>query len=66
MLIGYQEEPMRIIVMGTAGTGKSYLIKAIIRRLREMLGDGSEIIVLVLALKMLDETIFELTKGFVK
>ena len=35
--------------MGTAGTGKSYLIKAIRSRLREMAGIGSESPVLVLA-----------------
>jgi len=29
VLKGHQVEPLRIIVMGTAGTEKTYLIKAI-------------------------------------
>lgn len=35
--------------MGTAGTGKSYLIKAIVRMLREMGATGSKTPVLVVA-----------------
>jgi hypothetical protein len=40
VLAGNQVDPLRIIVMGTAGTGKTYLIKAIRKRLREMTGTG--------------------------
>ena len=29
VLAGHQDEPLKIIVMGTAGTGKTYLIDAI-------------------------------------
>jgi len=29
ILIGHQAEPLKIIVIGTAGTGKTYLIKTI-------------------------------------
>ena len=29
ILMGHQVEPLRIIIMGTAGTGKSYLIEVI-------------------------------------
>ena len=36
VLEGRQNEPLRIIVMGTAGTGKTYLIEAIRSRLQEM------------------------------
>ncbi|CAG8720815.1 17502_t:CDS:1 [Cetraspora pellucida] len=32
-------EPLRIIIMGTAGTGKSYLIKAVVVRLNELAKD---------------------------
>ncbi|PKY34978.1 hypothetical protein RhiirB3_395914 [Rhizophagus irregularis] len=46
---GRQDEPLRIIVMGTAGTGKTYLIEAIRCRLREMAG-GSKSPIAVLAL----------------
>ena len=49
LLSGHQVEPLRIIVMGTAGTGKTYLIKAIRSRLQEMTGDGSESPIVVLA-----------------
>jgi len=34
----HQDEPLRIIVMETTGTGKTYLIEAIRSRLREMAG----------------------------
>ena len=44
-----QTEPLRIIVMGTAGTGKTYLINAIRGRLREMTGVRFKSPVLVLA-----------------
>src|SRR5437764_10194336 len=49
MLKDNQTEPLRIIVMGTAGTGKTYLINAIRSRLREMTGVRSKSPVLVLA-----------------
>ncbi|CAB4431124.1 unnamed protein product [Rhizophagus irregularis] len=42
-------EPLRIIVMGTAGTGKTYLIKAIRCRLQKMVGTGSKSPMVVLA-----------------
>ncbi|EXX67911.1 Pif1p [Rhizophagus irregularis DAOM 197198w] len=49
MFEGRQDEPLRIIVMGTAGTGKTYLIEAIRCRLREMAGESkSPIAVLAL------------------
>jgi ATP-dependent DNA helicase PIF1 len=38
---GHQVEPLRILIMGTAGTGKSYLIKAITSRLRTIAGNGN-------------------------
>ena len=44
-----QVEPLRIIVMGTAGTGKSYLIGTIHERLRATEGSGSKPPVLVIA-----------------
>ncbi len=50
ILIGRKVDPLRIIVMGTAGTGKTYLIKAIRNRLREMAGIEYKSPVLVLAL----------------
>ncbi|CAB4437352.1 unnamed protein product [Rhizophagus irregularis] len=37
-LKGYKDEPLKIIVMGTAGTRKTYLIEAIRSKLREMAG----------------------------
>ncbi len=40
--------PLRIIVMGTAGTGKSYLIKAIRGQLRRMAGARSKSPILVI------------------
>ena len=49
MLKDNQTEPLRIIVMGTAGTGKTYLINAIRGRLREMTGVRFKSPVLVLA-----------------
>ncbi|RHZ78599.1 hypothetical protein Glove_159g42 [Diversispora epigaea] len=49
MLAEHQEEPLRIIIMGTAGTGKSYLIKAIKCRLNEMAGVESKTSILILA-----------------
>ena len=49
MLAGHQVEPLRIIVMGTAGTGKTYLIKGIKGRLREMAVIGSKSPAIVLA-----------------
>src|SRR5277367_6414695 len=36
ILTSKQVEPLRMIIMGTAGTGKSYLIRAIRKRLRTM------------------------------
>ena len=42
-LLGNSVEPLRIIIMGTAGTGKSYLIRAIQRRLSTMNRDGSKV-----------------------
>src|SRR6266498_5518763 len=44
-----QAEPLRIIIMGTAGTGKSYLIKAIRNMLHEMAGNKTKAPLLVLA-----------------
>ena len=49
MLKDNQTEPLRIIIMETAGTGKTYLINAIRGRLREMMGVRSKSPVLVLA-----------------
>ncbi|EXX58457.1 Pif1p [Rhizophagus irregularis DAOM 197198w] len=49
-LAGRKVEPLRIIVMGTAGTRKTYLIKAIRCRLQEMVGTGSKSPMVVLAL----------------
>ncbi|GET60560.1 ATP-dependent DNA helicase PIF1-like [Rhizophagus irregularis DAOM 181602=DAOM 197198] len=48
VLVWHQVEPLRIIVMGTAGTGKTYLIKAIRGRLQEMAGTGSKSPIVVL------------------
>ncbi len=50
MLAGIEVEALRIIVMGTAGTGKSYLIKAIRNMLYEMGGVESKRTVLVITL----------------
>ncbi|CAG8821888.1 19167_t:CDS:1, partial [Cetraspora pellucida] len=49
VLAGCQVEPLRVIIMGTAGTGKSYLIKAIRGLLMQMTGIESMSPVLVLA-----------------
>jgi ATP-dependent DNA helicase PIF1 len=49
VLNGHKIDPLRIIVMGTAGTGKTYLIKAIRGRLQEMVGTGSKSPIIVLA-----------------
>jgi hypothetical protein len=49
VLAGHQDEPLKIIVMGTAGTGKTYLIDAIRSRLQEMVGTKSKSPVVVLA-----------------
>src|SRR5581483_10677334 len=40
-----QVEPLRILVIGTTSTGKSYLIKAIREHLRRMAGVRSELLV---------------------
>jgi ATP-dependent DNA helicase PIF1 len=48
-ILGQQVEPLRIIVMGTAGTGKSYVIKAIRARLRAMAEKDGKSPVLVIA-----------------
>jgi DNA replication protein DnaC len=42
MLTRSQTGPLRIIVMGTVGTGKSYLIMAIRNMLREMTGNEAK------------------------
>ena len=42
-------EPLRMLIMGTAGTGKSYLIKAVRSRLHTMAGNEAESPVLVIA-----------------
>ena len=49
VLLGNRVEPLRIIVMGTAGTGKSYLIKSIRKRLNTMARNGSNTPVQVIA-----------------
>ena len=49
MLVSQQVEPLRIIVMGTAGTEKTYLIKGIQGWLHEMTGVESKSPVLVIA-----------------
>ena len=38
IITGKKVEPLRVLVMGTAGTGKSYLIKAIRVQLHKMAG----------------------------
>src|SRR6266496_4311680 len=48
-ILKHRVEPLRIIVMGTAGTGKSYLIKAIRERLHTMAGKEGKSPVLVIA-----------------
>ena len=47
--MGNSVEPLRIIIMGTAGTGKSYLIKAIRKKLNTMERDRSKVLVKVIA-----------------
>jgi ATP-dependent DNA helicase PIF1 len=49
ILASIQVDPLRIIIMGTAGTGKSYLIKALQSMFREMTRIESKIPLLVLA-----------------
>ena len=49
ILSGQQTKALRILVMGTAGTGKSFLIRAIRGRLRNMAGNGCKSPVLVIA-----------------
>jgi len=49
ILAGHKVDPLKIIVMGTAGTGKSYLIRAIRKRLHTMAGNESDVPVLVIA-----------------
>jgi len=49
ILMRKEVAPLRIIVMGTAGTGKSYLIKAIRGQLCRMAGAGSKSPILVIA-----------------
>src|SRR5205823_11240396 len=49
VLMGKQVDPLRIIIMGTAGTGKSYLIRAIRERLQKMSREESEPPVIVIA-----------------
>ncbi len=48
-ILRHRIEPLRIIVMGTAGTRKSYLIKAIRGRLHTMAGKEGKSPVLVIA-----------------
>jgi hypothetical protein len=40
MLMGKQVEALRMIIMGTADMGKSYLIRVIRKRLRTIAGIG--------------------------
>ena len=47
ILEGHQDESLRIIMMGTAGTGKTYLIETIWSRLQEMI-EGSKLPIAVL------------------
>lgn len=49
ILMGKEVEPLGMIVMGTAGTRKSYLIRAIRERLRTMARSGSKPPVIVIA-----------------
>ncbi|CAG8502458.1 12012_t:CDS:2, partial [Cetraspora pellucida] len=49
ILTGNQIEPLRIVVMGTADTGKSYFIKAIRNRLNMMAGAAVKSPVIVIA-----------------
>src|SRR6266542_7141122 len=47
--MGKQVDSLKIIIMGTAGTGKSYLIRAIRQRLQTMCGEESNPPVIVIA-----------------
>src|SRR6266542_5922936 len=49
VLAGHQAKPLRLIVIGTAGTGKTYLIKAIRSTLQEMKEASSKLPIIVLA-----------------
>jgi len=49
ILMGKQVEALRMIIMGTAGTGKSYLIRVIRERLQTITGIGQNPPVIVLA-----------------
>src|ERR1044071_6306067 len=49
IISGNQPEPLRIIVMGTAGTSKSYLIRAIRKQLNMMAGNDSNTLIRVIA-----------------
>ena len=44
MTAGHQVEPLKIMIMGTAGTGKSYLIKSIRNMLKESGGNESVLV----------------------
>jgi GTPase SAR1 family protein len=48
-IFGHQVEALRILIMGTAGTGKSYLIKAIRGRLRTMATNEIKLPVILIA-----------------
>ncbi|RHZ79386.1 hypothetical protein Glove_147g55 [Diversispora epigaea] len=48
VLASYEVEALKIIILGTAGTGKSYLIKAIRGLLRQMAGTESKSPILML------------------
>src|SRR6266498_5584034 len=49
ILMGKQVDSLKIIIMGTAGTGKSYLIRTIRQRLQTMCGEESNPPVIVIA-----------------
>ncbi|CAG8495197.1 23605_t:CDS:1, partial [Cetraspora pellucida] len=49
-LVGHQVEPLKIIILGTAGTKKSYLIKAIRNWLCDIAETKFKLLVLVLTL----------------
>ena len=49
IISGNQPEPLRIIVMGTAGTGKSYLIRTIRKQLNMMAGNDTNTPIRVIA-----------------
>jgi len=50
VLVGHKNDPLKIILMRTARTGKTYLIEAIRSRIKEMIGAESGLPVIVLAL----------------